>query len=107
VTGVTEKVLFEGPGVLEKLTGEMPYKRLIGRVVFIEHSPELEQNNHLVIIGATSFPIIDMEQIAIIKERHTIEFAAYDGTYRVRLLTDTDVEWAGEENIRDARNGNF
>jgi hypothetical protein len=104
---VTETVLFEGPGVLEKLTGDTPYKRLMGRVIFMEHSPELEQNNHLVIIGATSFPVIDLEQISINKERSTIEFAAYDGTYLVRPLSDTDVEWAGEENIRDAWNGNF
>ena len=103
----TEIVLFEGPGVLEKLTGDTPYKRLVGRVIFVEYEPEIEQNNRLVIVGATAFPIIDLEQISIHREQSTLEFAAYDGTYRVRPLFDSDVDWAGEENIRDARNGNF
>lgn len=103
----TNMVLFDGLGVLEKLTGETPYKRLVGRVIFVEYEPEMEQNNHLVIVGATVFPVIDLEQISIYKERNMLEFAAYDGTYRVRPLLDSDVEWAGEENIRDARNGNF
>jgi len=100
-------VLFDGLGVLEKLTGETPYKRLVGRVIFVEYEPEMEHNNHLVVVGATVFPLIDLEQISIYKERNTLEFAAYDGTYRVRPLCDSDVDWAGEENIRDARNGNF
>lgn len=106
MTEPTSRVLSEGPGVLEKRTGEMPYKRLVGKVIYVEYPPEFEENNNLTIIGAHVF-LLDMEQISIDKERNTIEFAAYDGTYLVRPLSDTDVEWAGEENIRDAWNGNF
>lgn len=102
----TERILSEGPRVLEKCTGEMPYRRLVGEVTYIEYPPGFEENNHLRIVGAHVF-LLDLEQISIDKERNTIEFAAYDGTYLVRPLRDTDVEWAGEENIQHAWNGNF
>lgn len=101
-----EEVLMEGPAVLEKLSGDMQYKRLVGDVVYMGYSPEEEENNHLTIYGATDFPV-DMERISINKEKGTIEFSAYDGTYLVRPLSEEDSEWASEEDIEEARNGNF
>ena len=103
---VIEKVLMEGPTVLEKLSGDMQYKRLSGNVIYMEYSPEEEENNHLTILGATDFPL-DMEQISIDEEKGTIEFSAYDGNYLVRPLSEADSEWASEEDIEEARNGNF
>lgn len=96
----------EGPAVLEKLSGDMQYKRLVGKVTYMEYSPEEEENNHLSILGATDFPI-DMEQISMNEEKGTIEFSAYDGNYLVRPLSESDSEWASEEDIEEARNGNF
>ena len=103
----TEVVLSEGPGVLEKLTGETPYRRLVGKVFFVEYPFDQAGNNHLTVIGATDFPISDINRISVNRARRTLEFEAFDGTYLIRPICDADVEWAGEENINDARNGNF
>lgn len=101
-----EEVLMKGPKVLEKLSGEMPYKRLVGDVIYMGYSPEEEENNHLTVLGATDFPV-DLEQITVNEEKGTIEFAAYDGNYIIRDLSEEDSEWASEEDIMEARNGNF
>jgi hypothetical protein len=100
-----EKVIIEGPAILEKLSGEMPYKRLVGKVTYFGYLPE-EEDNNLTIIGAHVFPV-DIEQISIDEKKGTIEFPAYDGNYLVRPLLEEDTEWIGEENLEEARNGNF
>ena len=103
---ISEKVVFESPGVLEKLTGEMPYKRLVGDAIYMEYSGDEANDSHLTVIGATDF-WVDTEDITVNQDEGTIEFPAYDGTYLIRKITTEDSEWASEEDLMEAQNGNF
>ena len=103
---VKDTLMFEGPAVLEKLSGEMPYKRLVGDVYYISYPPEEELNNHLTVKGGSDY-FLDTEQITVDKENETIKFSVYDGDYIIRKIVDEDSEWATEEDLMEAENGNF
>jgi hypothetical protein len=54
-----EKVIIEGPAILEKLSGEMPYKRLVGKVTYFGYLPEEEDNNLINSLFLQLYLIVD------------------------------------------------
>lgn len=87
---ISEEVIFDTPGVIEKLSGENQEKfPLFDVVQFVYEGDDDEADSGILVRGGRGmFYPVDPELIN--KTEGTIEFAAFDGTYRIRKFTEDD-----------------
>lgn len=89
---ISEEVIFETPGVIEKLTGENAgdIHPLLDVVQFVYGGEDDESDSGILIRGGRGmfYPIADSELVT--KTDGTIEFSAFDGTYLIRKFTEED-----------------
>jgi hypothetical protein len=87
---ISEDVIFGTPGVIEKLSGEDQIKfPIFDAVQFVYEGDDDEADSGILVRGGRGmFYPVDPE---LVKETNgTIEFAAFDGTYRIRKFTEED-----------------
>lgn len=92
---ISSEIIFDTPGVLEKLSGENTFKAPIYRALYEEFGGDGDENQSgIVPIGASgiSYPV-DKEMITTNPDNGTIEFSSYDGTYKIRKFQESDSEW--------------
>jgi len=92
---ISSEIIFDTPGVLEKLSGENPFKAPIYRAIYEEFGGDGDENQSgIVPIGASGirYPV-DKEMITTDPDNGTIEFSSYDGTYAIRKFQESDSEW--------------
>jgi len=87
---ISEEVIFGTPGVIEKLSGENQSKfPLFDVVQFVYEGDDDEADSGILVRGGRGmFYPVDPELVN--KTEGTIEFAAFDGTYRIRKFTEDD-----------------
>jgi hypothetical protein len=87
---ISEEVIFGTPGVIEKLSGENQDKfPLFDVVQFVYEGDDDESDSGILVRGGRGmFYPVDPELVT--KTDGTIEFAAFDGTYRIRKFTEDD-----------------
>ena len=87
---ISEEVIFNTPGVIEKLSGENQDKfPLFDVVQFVYEGDDDEADSGILVRGGRGmFYPVDPELVT--KTEGTIEFAAFDGTYRIRKFTEDD-----------------
>jgi len=87
---ISEEVIFGTPGVIEKLSGENQDKfPLFDVVQFVYEGDDDEADSGILVRGGRGmFYPVDPELVN--KTEGTIEFAAFDGTYRIRKFTEDD-----------------
>jgi hypothetical protein len=88
---ISEETIFDMPGVIEKLTGkeagyELP---ILDAIQFVYGGDGDESDSGILIRGGRGmFYPTNPELVA--KINGTIEFSAFDGTYRIRKFTEED-----------------
>jgi hypothetical protein len=87
---VSEDVIFGTPGVIEKISGENQDKfPLFDVVQFVYEGDDDEADSGILVRGGRGmFYPVDPELVK--KTEGTIEFAAFDGIYRIRKFTEDD-----------------
>lgn len=88
---ISEEVIFETSGVVEKLSGENQGKfSIFDAVYFVYGGDDDETDSGILVRGGrgTFYPIADSELVTATEG--TIEFSAFDGTYRIRKFTEED-----------------
>lgn len=87
---ISEEVIFGTPGVIEKLSGADQDKfPLFDVVQFVYEGDDDESDSGILVRGGRGmFYPVDPELVT--KTEGTIEFAAFDGTYRIRKFTEED-----------------
>ncbi len=87
---ISEEVIFGTPGVIEKISGENQGKfPLFDVVQFVYEGDDDEADSGILVRGGRGmFYPVDPELVK--KTDGTIEFAAFDGTYRIRKFTEED-----------------
>ena len=87
---ISEEVIFNTPGVIEKLSGNDQDKfPLFDVVQFVYEGDDDEADSGILVRGGRGmFYPVDPELVT--KTEGTIEFAAFDGTYRIRKFTEDD-----------------
>lgn len=87
---ISEEVIFGTAGVIEKLSGENQDKfPLFDVVQFVYEGDDDEADSGILVRGGRGmFYPVDPELVT--KTEGTIEFAAFDGTYRIRKFTEED-----------------
>lgn len=87
---ISEKVIFETPGVIEKLSGENQEKFPIFDAVQFVYGGDGDDDDSGILVrgGRGMFYPVDPELVT--ETEGTIEFAAFDGTYRIRKFTEAD-----------------
>lgn len=87
---ISEDVIFGTPGVIEKLSGEDRSKfPVFDAVQFVYEGDDDEADSGILVRGGRGmFYPVDPELVT--KTEGTIEFAAFDGTYRIRKFTEDD-----------------
>jgi hypothetical protein len=92
---ISSEIIFDTPGVLEKLSGENTFKASIYRAIYEEFGGDGDENQSgIQPIGASGirYPV-DKEMITTNPDNGTIEFSSYDGTYAIRKFQESDSEW--------------
>lgn len=94
MTKESELIIFDSNGVIEKLTGEDPYKKPFYAPVYLQGYVDDERgiNETHVIVSGYQYPI-DLTQFEINHDRGTVSFRAFDGTYLIRKFHESDAEW--------------
>lgn len=88
---VSEEKVFPTPGVIEKLSGENQGSKfpILNAVMFVYEGDDDEADTGIFVSsGRGMFYPTDPELVT--KTEGTIEFAAFDGTYRIRKFTEDD-----------------
>jgi hypothetical protein len=88
---ISEEVIFETPGVIEKLTGENAGDKhsLLDAVQFVYGGEDDESDSGILVRGGRGmFYPTDPELVT--KTDGTIEFSAFDGTYQIRKFNEED-----------------
>lgn len=88
---ISETVIFETTGVIEKLTGaDAPYKFPILDAIQLVFGGEDDESDSGIMVrgGRGMFYPTDPELVT--ETNGTIEFSAFDGTYRIRKFTEED-----------------
>jgi hypothetical protein len=88
---ISEEVIFETPGVVEKLSGDNQGKfSIFDAVQFVYGGDDDETDSGILVRGGRGmfYPIADLELVT--STEGTIEFSAFDGTYRIRKFTEDD-----------------
>jgi hypothetical protein len=88
---ISEEVIFESPGVLEKLTGENAGDKhsILDAVQFVYGGEDDESDSGILVRGGRGmFYPTDPELVT--KTDGTIEFSAFDGTYQIRKFNEED-----------------
>ena len=90
----SEEVMFEGPRVLEMVSGPSPYKVPVVGALYKKYSGEDELKSCIVTLGTAGYEYpVPFDEISIDEEKGTIEFDALEASYRIRKFEDSDSEW--------------
>lgn len=95
-----EKVLFEGVGVIERLTAPNPYKSLITGAVFEDYEG---RDSGVFAQGINVLYPISEEELIIDEEQRTIRFDYYENSYLIRPLTEEDNSWVDQDLLKQTK----
>lgn len=100
-----EEIIFEGIGVLERLTAPDPYQFLITGAVFEDYEG---RDTGVFAQGLDNLYPVSKEELVIDENKRTIKFDYYENSYVIRPLTEEDNSWVDQkelEQIKEAQNG--
>jgi hypothetical protein len=95
-----EKVLFEGVGVIERLTAPSPYKSLISGAVFEDYEG---RDSGVFAQGINVLYPVSEEELIIDEEQRTIRFDYYENSYLIRPLTEEDNSWVNQNSLKEIK----
>lgn len=97
---VEDEILFDTPGVLQKLTEPNPYRLVYEEgVVYKQYDGEDEASSGLMVDDR--FFAVSRDELKIDEEAKTIEFEFYENRYIVRPIQEEDEEFFGVEYLME------